>query len=69
MANHKGFASEAIARQKAASEMANKHVYIIESRGEFYVETDDESFGGFLRNWEREVYHGLGRKAVAKASA
>ena len=59
---NKGFESEAVARQKAAEEMPTKVIYIIESRGQFYVENEHD--GGFLRSWEREVYHGLGRKAV-----
>jgi hypothetical protein len=49
--------------------MPDKRVYIIESRGEFYVETEDDSYGGFLRSWEREVYHGLGKDATKRLSA
>lgn len=50
MADHRGFETEQIAREKAVADMPNKHIYIIESRGEFYVETEDDSFGGFLRS-------------------
>jgi hypothetical protein len=64
MADHKGFASEQEARERAVADMPNKQVYIIESRGQFYVETEDDSYGGFLRSWERECYHGLGREAL-----
>lgn len=64
MAENKGFETEQIAREKAVTEMANKRIYIIESRGQFYVETEDDSFGGFLRSWEREVFHGLGKNAL-----
>ena len=62
MAEHRGFETEQIARERAVNDMPNKRVYIIESRGQFYVETEDT--GGFLRSWERECYHGLGREAL-----
>lgn len=64
MGQNKGFATEAIARTKAVSDFPNTSIYIIESQGQFYVEGED--FGGFLRSWEREVYHGLGKRAVNK---
>lgn len=64
MGDHKGFETEQIARERAVADMPNKTIYIIESRGQFYVETEDDSFGGFLRSWERECYHGLGREAL-----
>lgn len=66
MADNTGFVSEREARERAVADMPNKHVYIIESRGQFYVETEDQSFGGFIRSWEREVYHGLGKHAMKK---
>jgi hypothetical protein len=56
-----GFETEQIAREKAATDMPTKRIYIIESRGQFYVEPEDS--GSFLRSYEREVYHGLGRNA------
>lgn len=62
---NKGFETEDIARQRAVTDMPNKRVYIIESQGQFYVEPEED--GAFLRSWEREVYHGLGKNAVAKA--
>ena len=61
----RGFESEAIARQRAAEDMPNKHVVIIQSQGQFYVETGDGST--FIRSWEREVYSGLGKNAAKKA--
>lgn len=59
-----GFATELIARKKAADEMGGKNVVIIESRGAFYVELSDEA--PMIRNWERECYTGLGIQAVPK---
>lgn len=62
---NKGFESEQVARERAAKDMPNKTVCIIESRGQFYVEPEDGVVGvAMIRSWEREVYHGLGRKAV-----
>lgn len=63
---NKGFATEQIARERAAADMPAKRVRIIESRGQFYVEDEAQDGAGFLRNWEREVYHGIGRNAVAR---
>ena len=63
MAN-KGFESEQVARERAAADMPNKVVYIIESAGQFYVEPEEE--GAFLRSWEREVYHGVGKHATKR---
>lgn len=62
---NKGFATEQIAREKAAADMPNKRIYIIESQGQFYVESEED--GSFLRSWEREAFHGLGKNAVTKA--
>lgn len=59
---NKGFETEQIARERAVTDMPKKRIYIIESQGQFYVEPEED--GAFLRTWERECYHGLGREAL-----
>lgn len=59
---HSGFATEAIARERAKKDMPEKHVVIVESRRMFYVETEDT----MIRSWERECYSGKGKNAVPK---
>jgi hypothetical protein len=59
-----GFATEAIARERAKKDMPRKDVTIIESRGEFFVEPSDEC--PMIRSWERECYTGKGAKAVPR---
>lgn len=61
---HAGFASELIARKRAAEDMAAKDVVIIESRGQFYVELSDDA--PMIRSWEREVFTGKGINAIPK---
>lgn len=56
------FDTEQAAREFAAATYPARVVSIIESRGEFHVETDDEM--GFLRTWEREVFTGHGKLAT-----
>ena len=61
---NKGFETEAIARERAKKDMYNKHVTIIESQGQFYVEPSDDA--PMIRSWERECYTGLGKNAVPR---
>jgi len=58
---HKGFATEAIARERARQDFADRRVYIILSNGQYYVEPEDGNV--LIRTWERQVYFGLGRRA------
>lgn len=57
------FETEGEARAYAMRHYGATDVRIIASQGAFYLEDADS--GGFLRNFEREVYSGLGRKATA----
>lgn len=52
--------TEEEARAQARSDYPRRHVAIIESQGAFYLEDGDSLF---LRNFERQVYAGVGRGA------
>jgi hypothetical protein len=59
------YATEGEARAAARALYPERHVYIIESAGAFYLEAENDRGAGFLRSWEREVYAGFGAGAPA----